>query len=183
METLDRGPGFSNIQRAPGDGWTTGHSLGYGMGAVNRFTDHLEINERDDPPGAHVLCRRRLRTAPSADVHIPLTFGAASRPKPGSSVNGDDFFIKTWGNEALAGVIDGLGHGQFAHRAANKALTYLRTHYDQPLEALFQGVGRECVATRGVVMALARFDARPPKDVFCQYRQHRNPGHRQPVAP
>ena len=31
-------------------------------------------------------------------------------------------------------------------------------HFDQDLPLLFRGVGRACSATRGVVMALARFD-------------------------
>jgi serine/threonine protein phosphatase PrpC len=60
---------------------------------------------------------------------------------------------------ALAGVIDGLGHGQFAQRAAQTARQYVEHHFDQPLEAIFRGVGRACRATRGVVMALARIDS------------------------
>jgi hypothetical protein len=51
-----------------------------------------------------------------------------------------------------------LGHGQFAHRASEAARHYVEQHFDQPLENLFRGVGRACRATRGVVMALVRFD-------------------------
>ena len=159
LESLDRGPGFSNAELASGDGWSTFGSLGYGLGTVNRFTDMLEIRNRPDPDGgAHIICRRRIRPTSEVECKTPLAFGAATRPKPGFKINGDDFFIKTWGNEALTGVIDGLGHGQFAQRAANKAVNYLRNHYDQPLLSIFQGVGRECRTTRGVVMALAHFD-------------------------
>ncbi len=38
------------------------------------------------------------------------------------------------------------------------ARQYVESHYDLPLPAIFRGVGRACRATRGVVMALARFD-------------------------
>ena len=166
METLDRGPGFSNLESAPGDGWSTGGSLGYGLGTVNRSTDTMEIHNRPGAAGgAHVVCQR-FCPKPIMPGEMPLSFGAATRPKPGSRINGDDYFIKAWGAEALAGVIDGLGHGQFAHRAANKAVNYLRTHYHQPLSGLFLGVGRECLATRGVVMALARFDCSQNKMSF-----------------
>jgi hypothetical protein len=55
-------------------------------------------------------------------------------------------------------VIDGLGHGQFAHRAAQTARQYVETHFDQPLDQIFRGTACACRATRGVVMALARFD-------------------------
>src|SRR5262249_26776027 len=34
---------------------------------------------------------------------------------------------------------------------------YVQTHYDQPMEKIFEGTGRACRGTRGVVMALARF--------------------------
>src|SRR5262249_12283549 len=87
-----------------------------------------------------------------------LEFGVASRPRRMGDDNGDAFLIKQWEGNALAGVIDGLGHGTFAHRAAQAARQYVETHFDQPIEKLFHGAGRACRATRGVVMSLARFD-------------------------
>src|SRR6266849_9883143 len=62
------------------------------------------------------------------------------------------------GESALVGVIDGVGHGEFAYSAAQAARHYVERHYDQPLADIFLGVGRTCRATRGVVMGLARFD-------------------------
>jgi serine/threonine protein phosphatase PrpC len=94
-----------------------------------------------------------IRTTPGR-----LTFGAASRPHPRMTENGDAFVIKGWDGGALVAVIDGLGHGPFAQRAAQTARQYVEAHVDQPLDAIFRGVGRACRATRGVVMALARFD-------------------------
>jgi serine/threonine protein phosphatase PrpC len=66
--------------------------------------------------------------------------------------------VKHWAESVLVGVIDGLGHGPFAHRAAQAARQYVESHFDLPLDQIFRGVGRACRATRGVVMALARFD-------------------------
>jgi serine/threonine protein phosphatase PrpC len=77
------------------------------------------------------------------------------------AVNGDAFVLKQWDAGALVGVIDGLGHGPLAHQAAQTAWQYVESHFNQPLEAIFRGVERACQATRGVVMALARFDLRP----------------------
>jgi serine/threonine protein phosphatase PrpC len=73
-------------------------------------------------------------------------------------LNGDAFVVVQWSESMLVGVIDGLGHGQPAHRAAQVARQYVETHFDQHLEEIFRGTGRACHATRGVVMALARFD-------------------------
>ena len=58
----------------------------------------------------------------------------------------------------LVGIIDGLGHGQFAHRAAQTARHYVENHFDLSLGQIFCGVNRACRATRGLVMALACFD-------------------------
>jgi hypothetical protein len=44
------------------------------------------------------------------------------------------------------------------HRASQTARNYIESHFDQPLIEIFRGVGRSCRSTRGVVMALARFD-------------------------
>ena len=88
----------------------------------------------------------------------PLAFGVATRPRGFDQANGDTFVVQQWAESALVGIIDGLGHGQFAHRAAQTARRYVETHFDQPLDQVFRGTGRACRATRGVVMALARFD-------------------------
>jgi serine/threonine protein phosphatase PrpC len=87
-----------------------------------------------------------------------LATGAATRPHLSFTENGDAFVIHHWDESLLVGVIDGLGHGPQAHMAAGAALRYVETHFDLPLEDIFRGVGRACRSTRGVVMALARFD-------------------------
>jgi serine/threonine protein phosphatase PrpC len=88
----------------------------------------------------------------------PIAFGAATRSYRNLPDNGDAFLFRQWEGSALAGLIDGLGHGQFARRASQTARLYIEQHFDQPLEALFRGAGRACRATRGVVMALAKLD-------------------------
>ena len=54
----------------------------------------------------------------------------ATRPRGFGQVNGDAFVVYQWAESALVGVIDGLGHGQFAHRAAETARRYVETHFD-----------------------------------------------------
>jgi anti-sigma regulatory factor (Ser/Thr protein kinase) len=161
IESRDDGAGIAQVEQALADGYSTAGSLGYGLGTVNRLMDTLDITSRPGA-GAHIVCIRWLRSiAPRAEF-CPLEFGIATRPMPGMTVNGDSFIIKRWGTSVLVGVIDGLGHGPHAHLAAETARQYVETHYDQPLIAIFSGVGRACYATRGVVMALARFDFSAP---------------------
>jgi anti-sigma regulatory factor (Ser/Thr protein kinase)/serine/threonine protein phosphatase PrpC len=160
IESVDNGPGIRDVERAITDGYTTGDSLGYGLGTVNRLTDEFEIDSRGEAGGGtHIVCQRWLRRRPiQASQLCPLDFGAATRAHPGLRVNGDAFVIRRWDETALVAVIDGLGHGQYAHRASSKARDYVERHADQELTRMFRGVGRACRATRGVVMAVARFN-------------------------
>jgi anti-sigma regulatory factor (Ser/Thr protein kinase) len=157
IETDDSGPGIRDIDRAITDGYSTSGGLGIGLGTVNRMMDKLEIDSQS-AGGTHIVCQRWVRRQGASAEERELDFGAATRAYRNAPENGDTFLIKQWERYALAGVIDGLGHGQFAQRAAQTARHYIEEHFDQPLESLFRGVGRACRATRGVVMALARFD-------------------------
>ncbi|MBI3921255.1 MAG: ATP-binding protein [Armatimonadetes bacterium] len=159
VEAVDKGPGIPDVERVIADGFSTAGSLGYGLGSVNRLMDEFDIRSQRGPGGGTtVVCKRWIRPESHGATLCPLEFGVATRRHPSTEVNGDAFIIKRWDGAALAGVIDGLGHGQFAHRAAETARQYIETHYDQTMESLFRGVGRACRATRGAVMALARFD-------------------------
>jgi anti-sigma regulatory factor (Ser/Thr protein kinase) len=159
IESQDRGPGIADIEQAITDGFSTVGSFGDGLGAVNRLMDTFDItSQQGTESGTYIVCQRWLRADTYPTVPDPLMFGAATRPHPQMAVNGDAFVIKQWHNGALVGVIDGLGHGPFAQRAAQTARQYVEDHFEQPLAAIFRGVDRACRATRGVVMALAHFD-------------------------
>lgn len=157
IESDDTGPGISDLEQAITDGYSTAGGLGNGLGTVNRLMDELAAYSRPER-GARIVCQRWMRPRTSGMPARDLAFGAATRSYRRLPENGDAFIIKQWGRNAIAGVIDGLGHGQFAQRASQTARQYVEQHFDQPLESLFRGVGRACRATRGVVMALARFD-------------------------
>jgi anti-sigma regulatory factor (Ser/Thr protein kinase) len=157
VEAEDSGPGIEDINRAITDGYSTAGGLGIGLGTVNRVMDEMEIHS-ERSAGTHIVCQRWVRPTYEGVLVSELEFGAAMRAYRDAAENGDAFLIRQWEGHALVGVIDGLGHGQFAQRAAFAARHYLEQHFDQPLESLFRGVGRACRATRGVVMALGRFD-------------------------
>jgi len=157
LVSQDSGPGIPDVERALANGFTTSGSCGMGLGAVNRLMDEFDIQSRPGA-GTRVVCRKWRRDYAVSLERCPLAFGVASRPRTFGVVNGDAFVIKPWAKSVLAGVIDGLGHGPFAHRAAQTARQYVESHFDQPLDQIFRGTARACRATRGVVMALVRFD-------------------------
>ena len=62
LESCDRGPGLADAEQAITDGFSTGGSLGYGLGTVNRLMDHVDITSQH---GANarptIVCTRWLR--------------------------------------------------------------------------------------------------------------------------
>jgi anti-sigma regulatory factor (Ser/Thr protein kinase) len=156
VETLDEGPGIPDVEGSFADGYSTAGTLGYGLGTVNRLMDQVDI--RSTPgSGTHIACRRWIREDPSPGYESLWDVGVYTRPRRLAPENGDAFVVKHWGSELLIGLIDGLGHGAEAQKAALAAQQYVQSHNSQPLDRIFAGVGRACKATRGVVMALARF--------------------------
>jgi anti-sigma regulatory factor (Ser/Thr protein kinase) len=158
IEASDRGPGIGNIEKSFEDGYSTAGSLGYGLGTVNRLMDEVDIHSAPDC-GTQILCRRWLRCEQRGFARSLWEVGILTRPHRGFRENGDAFVVKEWDDRLLVGLIDGLGHGELAQKAALAAQSYVRSHYDQPLDKIFAGAGRACLATRGVVMALAVFQA------------------------
>jgi len=157
IESVDSGPGIADFEQALTDRFSTVGTRGTGLGAINRLMDNLDITS-ELGRGTSITARKWVRQQIISIHPCPLAFGVATRPRIFGEDNGDAFIIKQWAESALVGVIDGLGHGQMAHHAAQAARQYVDTHFDMPLDEIFRGVGRVCRATRGVVMALARFD-------------------------
>ena len=159
IEAADTGPGINNVKFALGDGFSSTGSLGYGLGTVNRLMDTFDItSQTGDNHGTCIRCTRWLKQYINSSGMCPLDFGVVTRAYPGLALNGDAFLIKLWEEYALIAVIDGLGHGKFAHQAAVKARNYIEKHFDLSLGEIFSGTARACAGTRGVVMAIAVID-------------------------
>lgn len=55
-------------------------------------------------------------------------------------------------------MVDGLGHGAQAEKAAKAAAQYVGEHLSEPLDEIFSGCDEEIRSTRGVAMGLAVID-------------------------
>lgn len=159
ITAADTGPGITSIDQAVVDGFSTSGSIGGGLGTVRRLMDDAEIDPRGQGErGVQVTARRWIGSSPTISSETSLDIGGATRPMPGYDRNGDAYLIEHAQSQTLAGVIDGLGHGDEAHRASSTAERYVQTHATDSIDRLFEGVESACQSTRGVVMALARFD-------------------------
>lgn len=87
-----------------------------------------------------------------------IEWGVAGLPLAGNRCSGDAYAIRQSPTGILIAVVDGLGHGEEACRAAQAATGTLM---NSPSDDLFQ-LSREChealVRTRGVAMSLVFFD-------------------------
>jgi hypothetical protein len=89
-----------------------------------------------------------------------IDVGHAQRTCEGEAETGDRCVIKLFDDRALIGVIDGVGHGAQAARAAAAAAEVLESFDDEPLDRVMQLCHERLAETRGAAMMLGLFDAR-----------------------
>jgi serine phosphatase RsbU (regulator of sigma subunit) len=90
---------------------------------------------------------------------MSVSWGAACRPKEGQSVSGDVFVVEPFGASGLqVAVIDGLGGGVEAARAADGAAMVIRAKPGyEPLDLIRQA-HTALHNTRGAVIGILTFD-------------------------
>jgi len=167
----DYGKGISNMPQVFKDGYSSGNSLGVGLGSARRLSDEFEINPEPLPDVLNLVIPRyeMVKTYIRACKWLPdtrwigvnkkLIIGAASRPKPGENFNGDNYVICHLSeNISLAAVIDGLGHGKEAHVASQSAKERILLNPDLPLNTLMEQIHRSLRGTRGATVGITRLD-------------------------
>ncbi len=156
---LDRGPGIANFDAAAKDGFSTGGSLGIGLGTMRRAAALFDIYTA---PGLGTAVMVRLH---EKKVAVPPDDGfvVASRMTPirGEIVSGDNWASLRFDQSLAVAVVDGLGHGPKAAEAAHAAIeSFHRCVRDvgpaQAIELAHQALR----STRGAVMAVACIDVR-----------------------
>jgi negative regulator of sigma-B (phosphoserine phosphatase) len=80
------------------------------------------------------------------------------RPMPGQRVCGDAALIKSNDEYALLAMVDGLGHGTEAHRAAVAAHDYFSRRAGRDIIATLRGLHRALAKTPGAAVGLCRLD-------------------------
>jgi hypothetical protein len=88
-----------------------------------------------------------------------VNWGAAARPKVGQSISGDIYLLESFEPDGVqASVIDGLGGGAEAARAAEGAAAIVRANPAGDPAMLLQHSHQALRGTRGAVMALMTFN-------------------------
>lgn len=89
---------------------------------------------------------------------LQVEWSVARLPKEGEEYCGDRYFIGEHGQKVLVAVMDGVGHGENAKYAAQRALQTLKRYNGESLISLVKRCHAELKGTRGVVMSLALFN-------------------------
>lgn len=91
---------------------------------------------------------------------MTIAWGAVCRAKQGQLVSGDIYLVHEYGMGSLiATVIDGLGGGEEAARAARAAEQVLQQYPDYPLQELIRRSHAALHGTRGAVIGLLRLES------------------------
>jgi serine/threonine protein phosphatase PrpC len=84
--------------------------------------------------------------------------GIATQAKTHEIICGDAVACWRDHNKTLLCVADGLGHGELAAQAAQKAIAFIQDWRQKPLSWIFESCDASLRATRGLVLGLALID-------------------------
>lgn len=84
-----------------------------------------------------------------------LEWAVAGRPMPGEKLSGDLATVQTTDSRCVLAVIDGLGHGPEAAKAAERAAQAIEQNPAEPLDALLMLAHEELATSRGAAATVA----------------------------
>jgi serine/threonine protein phosphatase PrpC len=137
------------------DGYSTAGSMGAGLGALSRVSPSFELYSQ---PGRGTALRLEVWTGATVPPEAELEVGAVCLPKTGEEVPGDSWLLEASSDYRTVMVVDGLGHGPNAARAARAALEAFAAHSAATPGALMQICHGALAATRGAAGAAARIE-------------------------
>ncbi len=144
---LDTGPGISDVGRAMSDGYSTGGTMGGGLGAMKRLATVLEVFSSQN--GTIVLLEMGSATQKGLQV------AGMAVPYPGERVCGDGWASDQTPERTVILLVDGLGHGLAAAEAAEEAIHIFHQHVQRKPGEILGYLHDGLKKTRGAVAAVA----------------------------
>jgi anti-sigma regulatory factor (Ser/Thr protein kinase) len=150
---LDQGPGISNMGISLRDGHSTSGSMGTGLGAMSRISHSMDLYSL---PHKGTALRLEFWAGPPPRPTRAPEIGAVCLPKPGEVACGDVWSVEPDGADRSLLVVDGLGHGADAARAARTAAEVLARHPTASPAELLNLAHQALASTRGGAAGIAR---------------------------
>jgi len=148
--TVDRGHGF-DLANCLIDGYSTGGTQGIGLGAVSRLAQVFDVHT--DAHGAVVLARV-YKGSTAKDIRL----GVSQHSLHDDPACGDTWHVALCEQRVSALLIDGLGHGEEAERAAKAgAQAFAQSPFSAP-QYLLGELHQAMNGTRGGAVAIAQYE-------------------------
>lgn len=157
-------PGMRNSDHLMQDGSSTSSTLGTGLGAIRRLSDRFDLYSTltgGTAIGASFLTRSSIAKVGIFDV------GGISVPKDGEIACGDQYSFVEFQEKLSVMVVDGLGHGIEASKAARKANEVFLKNYAKAPDEVIRLIHEELHSTRGAAVAIALIDRTKQTCLFC----------------
>jgi len=154
---IDSGQGIKDINHSMKDGISSKNTLGQGIGSILRLSNFAQIYSL--PNWGTIVYSQFLDSlnsvTPSKSNTLVRCINVAM---PGEKVSGDGGSIRYVENKTLVFLGDGLGHGEFAKEAVDKAIeTFNNSNYGEPAE-IIREVHAAVKKTRGLVGTIGVLD-------------------------
>ena len=151
----DAGPGILDLDASTQDGTSTAGTLGIGLGAVLRMANWFDCHS--------VVGRGTVMIATLWRDQAPAqrpALAALTRAMTGETACGDAWASRVDAGQTSLLLVDGLGHGELAAAAANRAVRAFETELgDLPPARALQRLDEALRGTRGAAAAIVRIDA------------------------
>ena len=152
MIAIDRGQGF-DIESGLVDGFSTGGTQGIGLGAIARLAQVFDAHA--DQRGTVILARLTPRLATAKD----LRYGVSQHSLHNDPHCGDAWHLVVEPGRFSIMVADGLGHGEYAERAAQAGEAVFAQDAFLDSAVLMSDMHSGMNGTRGAAVAIAQYDA------------------------
>jgi hypothetical protein len=153
---LDSGQGIADMAKAMSDGYSTGGTMGGGMGAMRRIATSLEVFSGRS--GTIVLLELG-----SVSTQGGVQVAGMAIPYPGERLCGDAWAHHQTSERTVILLADGLGHGAQAAEASEEAVAVFWKRMDRPPGEILSYVHEGLRKTRGAVAAVA--EIRPHESI------------------
>lgn len=132
--SIDSGPGIDYSIDPFSDGKSSSHTLGLGLGVIQRKSDLFAVKKLFIPDGhqltesLHTIGWTRISDGLKKHTYFNQQVCLQNQPLSEKGISGDHVYYREEKDTILLALIDGTGHGAIAHQAAEKACKVLNDY-------------------------------------------------------
>lgn len=162
---IDNGKGIKDLNHAMKDGVSSKETLGQGIGSIMRQSNIAQFYSL--PSWGTIIYSKFYNDpehkAPKENALIRVLNVA----KPGERVSGDGAYVRFFKDKTLVFVGDGLGHGEQAKHAVDKAISVFKNSMSGDPSEIIREMNKELKHSRGLVATIVMLDHQTKKWEMC----------------